>query len=100
MIGDVSLEVPLNVVIELIGSNVQISWDKVAGANSYKIFAADTPDGTFTDVTSEGTFGEPVRLTRNRQYWFYDWGNLLKQFYKVTASSERQYFSRVIRMNN
>ena len=38
-----SLDIPQNVTIEIIGTDVQISWDSVTGANSYKIYADDDP---------------------------------------------------------
>jgi len=47
---------PQNVAIQVVGNNIEITWDDIAGANSYKIFAADSPGGLFVDVTSEGTF--------------------------------------------
>jgi len=51
------IDSPQNVTISSDGTNTQITWDEVAGANSYKVFASGTPDGTFEDVTSEGTLG-------------------------------------------
>ena len=51
------IEPPQNIVIEIIGTQVQLSWDEVSGANSYKIFASESPDGTFEDVTLSGSFG-------------------------------------------
>jgi len=56
---------PENVDIQVAGNEVNISWDEVPGANSYKIFAADSPDGTFEDVTSSGTFSR-CNLDANR----------------------------------
>ena len=50
-------DIPQNISIISNGVNVQLSWDEVAGANSYKIFAADTPDGAFVDITATGSFG-------------------------------------------
>ena len=55
-----SLDSPQNVTIEINGTEVQLSWDEVSGANSYKIFASDTPNGTFSDITSQGTFGRKI----------------------------------------
>jgi len=58
---EVGIDTPQNVAIQIIGTEVHITWDEVAGANSYKVFAADSPDGTFIDVTGEGSF-EEVRI--------------------------------------
>ena len=51
------IDSPQNVTILDDGINIQLTWDEVDRANSYKIFASDTPDGTFSEVTEEGTFG-------------------------------------------
>jgi hypothetical protein len=52
----VALGSPQNVTIGIAGANIQISWDSVSGANSYKVFASDQPDSGFVDVTSGGAF--------------------------------------------
>ncbi len=49
------LDTPQNVVIDLTATDVTITWSAVDGANSYKIYACDTPYGTFEEVT-DGTF--------------------------------------------
>ena len=49
------LDTPQNVVIDLTATDVTITWSAVDGANSYKIFACDTPYGTFEEVT-DGAF--------------------------------------------
>jgi hypothetical protein len=51
-----NLDAPTDVTISVAGNEVTLSWTEVAGATSYKIFATDTPDGTFTDVTDQGIF--------------------------------------------
>ena len=63
------LTAPENVQLEVIGDEVQLSWQEVTGANSYKIFASDKPDGTFVEVTGKGTFGRSggVILTENEK---------------------------------
>jgi len=50
------IDSPQNVAIQVVGSDVQINWDEVAGASSYKVFAADSPGGSFEDVTEQGSF--------------------------------------------
>jgi len=47
-----SLLEPENVVIEIIGSNVMISWDAVASANSYKVYSSDDSYTGFMEDTS------------------------------------------------
>ncbi|HFE64883.1 MAG TPA: hypothetical protein ENK14_10795, partial [Caldithrix sp.] len=37
------LDVPQNVTIDIVGTDVQLTWDEVNGANSYKIYASDDP---------------------------------------------------------
>jgi hypothetical protein len=88
------LDSPKNVIIEIIGTNVQISWDEVDGANSYKIYASDDPYGTFRNVTSEGSFGReliPPSLSNKSNYrytWTSNITGMEKKFYYVVASSE------------
>jgi len=60
-----TLLVPQNVIISSDGSIAQITWDEVAEADSYRVFACDSPDGIFVDVTSSGTFGVTRDLIRN-----------------------------------
>ena len=43
---------PENVTIEIIGSSVYLSWDAVAGANSYKVYSSDDPYSGFVEETS------------------------------------------------
>ncbi|MCD4819444.1 MAG: hypothetical protein K8S23_12200 [Candidatus Cloacimonetes bacterium] len=51
-----SIDIPQNVTISINGCNIEISWDEVSGANSYKIYTSDDPYGIFTEVSSSGTF--------------------------------------------
>ena len=46
---------PQNVTIEIIGTEVHISWDAVTGANYYIVYSSDDPYTGFTEDTS-GTF--------------------------------------------
>ncbi|MCD4818028.1 MAG: LamG domain-containing protein, partial [Candidatus Cloacimonetes bacterium] len=110
-----SLDSPQNVTAIVNGGNIEITWDAVTGANSYKIFAADIPDGTFIDITNLGTFnrcqsgsfrrqmtkstsqfnelsvteGNKIKDERNRviQTWSAS-ADGIKKFYYVIASSE------------
>jgi len=74
-----SLDIPQNVIFEIMGTEVQISWDEVNGANSYKIYAADDPyaeDWGTAIATVSGTS------------WTSDISGIAKKFYYVVASSE------------
>jgi len=92
------IDSPQNVTISSDGSNIQITWDEVAGANSYKVFASDTPDGTFEDVTSSGSFGrcdsssnKKNTLQKERSRSTKTWTTPvagMKKFYYVQASTE------------
>ena len=46
---------PQNVTIEIIGSDVHLSWNAVTGANSYKVYSSDDPYTGFVEDTS-GSF--------------------------------------------
>ena len=63
---------PENVTITVVGTNVQLSWTAVVGANSYKVFSSDDPYTGFTEDTS-GTFideswSAPVSSTKKFYY--------------------------------
>ena len=64
---------PQNVVIEILGGDVQISWDLVTGANSYKIYASDDPEGLFINVSNSGTFTDnrwEAPVTESRKFYY------------------------------
>ena len=70
------LDSPQNIAIAINGTQVQITWDAVTGATSYKIYSSDNPDSGFTEDNS-GTFsGESWSAT------ILD----LKKFYYVTSN--------------
>jgi hypothetical protein len=50
------LSTPNNVNIRYSDDAVNISWDSVPNATSYKIFVSDEPLGNYTDMTYTGTF--------------------------------------------
>ncbi|MCD4820320.1 MAG: hypothetical protein K8S23_16705 [Candidatus Cloacimonetes bacterium] len=56
-LGEITGEIlpPENVVISVIGMNVQLSWSGVSGATSYKVYSSDNPNSGFLEDTS-GTF--------------------------------------------
>jgi hypothetical protein len=47
---------PENVNIAIADNNVTIGWDAMPGALSYLVEAADLPDGSYTDVSAQGSF--------------------------------------------
>ncbi len=69
-------DAPENVTIEIVGSNVQLSWDAVSGATSYTVYSDTDPYGTFSTVEWTGSatsWSEPLS------------GDI--KFYRVTASN-------------
>jgi hypothetical protein len=80
-----TLSAPANVCLELVENQIKLSWESVAGAVSYKIFAADSPEGPFTDVSQLGSFARNTAIPS---------GNEWDRSAKVNAvrnSSERAY---------
>jgi hypothetical protein len=70
-----TLPAPTNLVIQIVGGNIQLTWDAVGGATSYKVYSSDSPNGTF-DPDLSGSFSgttwtAPIPAT--------------KKFYRVTA---------------
>ncbi len=55
--GQQSIGTPQNIAITANNPVIQISWDSVSGASSYKITAADSTNGTFINISSQGEFG-------------------------------------------
>ena len=51
-----NLTIPQGVNITNTAGEVQITWDAVSGATSYKVYASSDPYGTYTDISSQGTF--------------------------------------------
>jgi agmatine/peptidylarginine deiminase len=69
---------PVNVQIQVVSENVQLSWDAVTGANSYKVYSSNEPYTGFVEDTSGSFAGES---------WIAPIGDV-KKFYHVTASTE------------
>ncbi len=69
---------PQNVIIEIIGIEVHLSWDAVIGANSYKVYSSDESYSGFVEDTT-GTFAG--------ESWSTSIGEI-KKFYHVIASTE------------
>lgn len=66
---------PENVMIEIISENINLTWDAVVGATSYKVYSSDDPYAEFVEDTS-GTF--------DGENWIAPIPNG-KKFYYVTA---------------
>jgi len=49
---------PVNVQIQIVSGDVQLSWDVVSGATSYKVYSSDDPYTGFVEDTSGSFVGE------------------------------------------
>ena len=67
---NIILDAPTDITIFVVGNEVTISWTEVTGASSYKIFAADLPNGVFEDITEDGTFDRKVLPTSSNSKIF------------------------------
>lgn len=65
--------------VEILGDNVQISWNEVIGADGYNVFRSTTPDGTFTGPLNG------LNLLTEEAYLDENIGNETKYFYYVKA---------------
>ncbi len=70
-------EIPTNVSITTDGAII-ISWEAAANANSYNVYACDTPDGDYTDT--------PIASVSELSYTYTGSENM--KFFKVKASSD------------
>jgi len=59
-------------------NQIKLTWEAIDGAQSYLIYAADTPD--------PDDWGEPIGQSTSLSY--FDNTSLIKRFYRVKASSE------------
>ncbi|NOR44215.1 MAG: hypothetical protein GQ534_01405, partial [Candidatus Delongbacteria bacterium] len=75
------LTTPNNVKIRYSDDAVNISWDSVPNATSYKIFSSDEPLGNYTDMSYTGTF-------YGMNWKQYVKPNSNKKFYHVVAIGE------------
>ena len=105
------LSAPQNIALQVTGDELILSWDEVLGAVSYRVYAAGSPDGVFTEITSQGSFGRGSAdlsglsalgrnrsgatsasrneysdlPTRNRVFWICPLPAQPLRFYRVTA---------------
>ncbi|MDA3838044.1 MAG: right-handed parallel beta-helix repeat-containing protein [Candidatus Delongbacteria bacterium] len=64
--------IPKNIKTEIIGNYLELTWDPVIGATSYKIYASEDPYGIFEDVLDVGTYdGESWRIAYSQSRRFY-----------------------------
>ncbi|MDY0336631.1 MAG: endonuclease [Candidatus Cloacimonadaceae bacterium] len=70
------VQTPLS--IEIVAGDVRLTISPVAGAISYKVFASDTPDGEFSDISSSGNFS-PINV------WTSPIGDTPRRFFKAYA---------------
>ena len=67
-----SLNVPQNLTIEIIGTDVHLSWDAVTYANSYKVYSSDNPITGFSEDSSgtfDGTTWSTSTINEKRFYY-------------------------------
>jgi len=65
---------PENITIEIIADNIQISWDAVTGATSYKIYSYSDPyepveNWTFEEEVTVTSWSEPL-LTNEKKFYY------------------------------
>jgi hypothetical protein len=73
-----SIDSPENVIIAFGTGTINLSWDSVSGANSYKVFSSDSPYTGFV-LDASGAFTDNSWLAPVSQ---------TKKFYYVQASTE------------
>jgi hypothetical protein len=83
--GTLTLLPPENLLINVNGGIIYLSWDEVEGANSYEIYSS--PDPYISD------WGLPVAVVGYPEYSEFLTG--VSMFYRVIASTEEPVLSRV-----
>lgn len=76
-IGIYIMNSPLNVITEISGTDLILSWDPVSGATSYKVYSSDDPYGDFSEE-SLPIVGETCTIVYTES----------KKFYYVVAVNE------------
>ncbi|MCF7793860.1 MAG: hypothetical protein K9N09_08815 [Candidatus Cloacimonetes bacterium] len=76
-----TIAVPENLTINIGATGIVVlNWDEITNASSYHIYACDTPDGTFVEITGEGTLvGES---------WTSNAAMGDQKFFRITADTE------------
>ena len=81
---------PTNLTIEIVGTDVVVSWDGVAGADSYKVYSSDDPYESY----ATWDFEEEVTATT--------WSETIpadKKFYYVTANETTRVHQSAAKMD-
>lgn len=67
-----TIDTPQNVVISISSDSVNITWDTVAGATSYKVYSSDNPYTGFTEDTSGSFAGTSwtAPLTVSKKFYY------------------------------
>jgi hypothetical protein len=77
---------PINAQISTSGDFVTLSWDMVESANSYKVYSAVSPAGTFMQVSGNQS---EFSINENRVSWTQALTEPMK-FYYVTSSTDAE----------
>jgi len=82
------LNPPQNISVTISGNTITLSWDAVAGASFYRVFAGDNPLGTnWTEIPFQtGSFSQ----NGGRLAWSIELNGATKRFYSVKASTTGQ----------
>jgi len=81
------LNPPQHIAVAIAGNTITLSWDAVAGASFYRVFACDNPLGTnWMEIPFQtGSFSQ----TGGRLAWSIELNGATKRFYTVKASTNR-----------
>ncbi len=80
------IAIPANITIAFDGEDLVLSWDPVQYANSWLVMASDSPDGTFSDVSSDGAIS--TEYSPGRVSWICPQPSATRRFYRIIASTE------------
>jgi len=61
---------PLNITTEVVGTDLIISWDAVAGATSYKIYSSTDPYGAFAEEAITGTNSWTTEYIEPKKFYY------------------------------
>ncbi|MDA3886720.1 MAG: FG-GAP-like repeat-containing protein [Candidatus Delongbacteria bacterium] len=63
---------PNNITTTINGANLELSWDAVIGATSYKVYSSNDPYGTFAEDTGGTLIGETwnIPYTESKKFYY------------------------------
>ncbi|MDA3839165.1 MAG: FG-GAP-like repeat-containing protein [Candidatus Delongbacteria bacterium] len=63
---------PQNISTTINGANLELSWDVVVGASTYKIYSSNDPYGTYTEDTSGTLIGKTwtIPYTESKKFYY------------------------------